>query len=68
MSRVAEIEEAIRKLTPAEFKTLVERIDTLRQEPSGMLSMDDWLQRATGGATVKALTTDQIMQLTRGED
>jgi hypothetical protein len=68
MSTVAEIEAAIRKLTPEEFDALVQRIDTLREPEPPKLSMEEWLKRAAGGATDKSLTTDQIMKLTRGDD
>ena len=67
MSTVAEIEEAIRKLSPKEVEELAAWLESIRKSSQQRPSVDKWLASAVGGATTPGANTDQILADTRGD-
>jgi hypothetical protein len=67
VSNVAEIEAAIEKLPATEMDQLVRWFETFRQRRATPPSVESWLQHARGAA-MPDVKTEDVMQLTRGEE
>jgi len=66
MSSVAEIEAAIEQLPPQQVEELASWLETRRAERKTSISFDEWLEKAKGAAR-PGVTTQDVMELTRGE-
>jgi hypothetical protein len=67
MSSIAEIENAIEKLTTPQVDELAGWLETLRVRRAKPPPVESWLQRARGAA-LPGQTTAKVMALTRGEE
>ncbi len=67
MNNITEIEAAIEKLPEAQVEQLARWLETLRLRRMTPPPVETWLQRARGAA-VSGATTDEVMNLTRGEE
>jgi hypothetical protein len=67
MSTLSEIESAIERLPAAQIAELAEWLERFRARPGVQLPVEAWLEQ-TRGAALQAVTTDQVMKLTRGEE
>lgn len=67
MNNIAEIEAAIEKLPDRQVDELAHWLETLRLRRMTPPPVESWLKRARGAATPGA-RTDDVMNLTRGEE
>ena len=67
MSNIAEIENAIEKLTAPHVDELAGWLETLRARQATPPPVESWLQRARGAA-LPGETTAKVLALTRGEE
>jgi len=67
MSSIAEIEDAIEKLTAPQVDELAGWLETLRARRATPPPVENWLQRARGAA-LPGETTAKVMALTRDEE
>jgi len=67
MSSITEIEAAIEKLPASEVDELADWFDRFRVRRTSSPSVESWLDRSRGAAA-PGLTTETIMNLTRGEE
>jgi hypothetical protein len=66
MTKLAEIEAAIEQLPAPELDELAQWIEQFRGRKFAELDVDQWLSRARGAA-LPEVTTEGVMNLTRGE-
>lgn len=67
MDNIAEIEAAIENLPDPQVDELARWLETLRQRRTPPPPVDSWLKRARGAA-IPGTRTDDVMNLTRGEE
>jgi hypothetical protein len=67
MDRIAEIEAAIENLPDRDVDQLAHWLQTLRQKRSSPPPVESWLLQARGAA-LPGVQTDDVMNLTRGEE
>jgi len=67
MSSIAEIEDAIEKLTAPQVDELAGWLETLRARRATPPPVENWLQRARGAALPGEMTA-KVMALTRDEE
>lgn len=67
MDNIAEIEAAIENLSDPQVDELARWLETLRQRRMNPPPVESWLKRARGAAIPGARTED-VMNLTRGEE
>jgi hypothetical protein len=67
MDTIAEIEAAIENLPDREVDQLAHWLQTLRQKRSSPPPVESWLLQARGAA-LPGVQTNNVMNLTRGEE
>jgi hypothetical protein len=67
MKTAAEIEDAIRKPTPAQVDELAAWLEAFRRDRATPTPIEAWLGRARGAAR-PGVTTADIIAMTRGDD
>jgi hypothetical protein len=66
MSNLAEIEAAIERLPEPQIEELSKWLDRRLAAKSDLSALEEWLKQARGAAA-PGVTTDALMQATRGE-